>query len=63
MIMIILFLFIIGFLIYRYRRNQRVYLTTLTRTIYDTLQRNPSIHQGIDRFTLSGAPSIAYVYK
>ncbi|CAF1212876.1 unnamed protein product [Rotaria sordida] len=38
--MIGLFISIISFLIYRYHKNQRHYLKTLTRTIYDTLQNS-----------------------
>ncbi|CAF5134170.1 unnamed protein product, partial [Rotaria sp. Silwood1] len=38
--MIGLFISIIAFLIYRYHKNQRRYLKTLTRTIYDTLQNS-----------------------
>ncbi|CAF3597465.1 unnamed protein product [Rotaria sp. Silwood1] len=38
--MIGLFISIIAFLIYRYHKNQRHYLKTLTRTIYDTLQNS-----------------------
>jgi hypothetical protein len=61
--MIILFLSIIGFLIYRYQKNQRRYLKTLTRTIYETLQRNPSLAPGLDRTSLEGSHHVAYVYK
>jgi hypothetical protein len=66
--MVILFLSITGFLIYRYHKNQRRYLKTLTRTIYDTLQssylqRNPSIGQGLDRSSVSGSHHVAYIYK
>jgi hypothetical protein len=61
--MIILFLSITGFLIYRYQKNQRRYLKTLTRTIYDTLQRNLSHGPGLDRTSLSGSHHVAYVYK
>ncbi|CAF1002348.1 unnamed protein product [Adineta steineri] len=66
-VMIVLFLFIAGFLIYRYHTNQRRYLKTLTRSLYDTLQRssydnpvispylqiNPSIGQGLERTAAS----------
>ncbi len=68
--MVALFVSIAGFVIYRYKKNQRRYLTTLTRTIYDTLQKsspylqiNPSITQGLDRSSVSDSHHVAYVYK
>lgn len=72
--MIILFLSITGFLIYRYQKNQRQYLKTLTRTIYDTFQKSsynnpvissyPSMVQGLDRSSVFDSHHhIAYVYK
>jgi hypothetical protein len=68
--MIVLFLSITGFLIYRYQNNQRRYLKTLTRTIYDTFQKSsyntpyPSIAQGLDRSSVSDSHHhVAYVYK
>jgi len=67
--MVVLFLSVVGFLIYRYQKNQRRYLKTLTRTIYDTFQKStiayPSIAQGLDRSSISGSHShhVAYVYK
>jgi hypothetical protein len=77
--MVVLFLSIVSFLVYRYHKNQRRYLKTLTRTIYDTLQKSgaatvspylqitPSIAQGFDRSSLSGSHhsqyTVAYVYK
>ncbi len=60
--MVGLFVSIAGFVVYRYKKNQRRYLTTLTRTIYDAfqkssvspyLQMNPSIAQGLDRSSIS----------
>lgn len=65
--MVVLFLSIAGFLVYRYHKNQRRYLRTLTRSIYDTLQGSsyndtvaspylqitPSIVQGLDRSSTS----------
>jgi hypothetical protein len=70
--MVVLFLFIAGFLVYRYYKNQRRYLKTLTRTIYDTFQKssqngstapsylqvNPSIAEGLDRSSVSGSNHI-----
>jgi hypothetical protein len=71
--MVALFVSIAGFVVYRYKKNQRRYLTTLTRTIYDTIQKssvvspylqiNPSIAQGLDRSSVSDSHHVAYVYK
>ena len=47
-LLLILFLSITGYLIYRYQQNRRRYLQTLTRTIYNTLQRNPSVIEGLE---------------
>ena len=58
--MIVLFISIISYLIYRYNKNQRRYLKTLTRTIYDTLQKQtphlqiPSA-QGLDRLSVASS--------
>ncbi len=65
--MVVIFVSIAGFLVYRYHKNQRRYLKTLTRSIYDTLQRSsyngtttspylhitPSIAHGLDRSSAS----------
>ncbi|CAF2617348.1 unnamed protein product [Rotaria sp. Silwood2] len=72
--MIGLFTSIIGFLIYQYHKNQRRYLKTLTRTIYDTLQNSSfnstiptSIAQELDRSSILDAHhsqyAVAYLYK
>jgi hypothetical protein len=72
--MVVLFFSIAGFLIYRYYKNQRRYLKTLTRTIYDTLQKsNPTSYlqmptaEGLDRLSVASSYHnqypIAYVYK
>ena len=75
--MVVLFFSIAGFLVYRYYKNQRRYLKTLTRTIYDTLQKssfnNPTSYlqmptaQELDRLSVASSYHnqypIAYVYK
>lgn len=77
--MIVVFVSVAGFLVYRYHTNQVRYLQTVTRSIYDTLQRSSDTNPGcflrtastneerFDHASTAGSHhsqyAVAYVYK